>query len=188
MRFSFSFYPPSILCFCIQSRPPPHQPNPRPCLSAVFWSIALHSFYTLVICTRIGCLLAGQPSSTSCSSFTMAALPQSMPLDCSICPKKPTFSDVSHLLTHIGSKGHLSHYYRLKIKANTDPASYALCDTYDRWYVNWGLEGLMSERMSLKDKKKPRSRNAGKLASPSPQFLASSTSTELRNRKDEQRS
>lgn len=79
-----------------------------------------------------------------------------IPLDCTICPKKPKFSDVSHLLTHIGSKGHLSHYYKLKIKANTDPASFAACQTYDTWYTQWGVEDLMSDRMSLKDKKKPR--------------------------------
>ena len=46
-----------------------------------------------------------------------------IPLHCNVCPRKPDFSDVSHLLTHIASKGHLSNYYKLKIKATSDRAA-----------------------------------------------------------------
>jgi hypothetical protein len=88
----------------------------------------------------------------------MAAL---IPLSCNICPKKPKFSDVSHLLTHIASKGHLSHYYKVKVRSGTDPAARHLIETYDQWYGEWNVEDLMSERMSLKDKKRPRTRATG---------------------------
>ena len=77
-----------------------------------------------------------------------------IPLHCNICPKKPDFSDVSHLLTHIASKGHLSHYYKMKVKASTDPASNQTVDEYDEWYDEWNVQDLMRERMSQKEKKK----------------------------------
>ena len=77
-----------------------------------------------------------------------------IPLHCNICPKKPDFSDVSHLLTHIASKGHLSHYYKMKVKASTDPTSKQTVDEYDEWYDGWNVQDLMRERMSQKEKKK----------------------------------
>lgn len=77
-----------------------------------------------------------------------------IPLHCNICPKKPDFSDVSHLLTHIASKGHLSHYYKMKVKGSTDTASQQLVDEYDQWYDEWNVQDLMRERMSQKEKKK----------------------------------
>jgi len=79
-----------------------------------------------------------------------------MPLNCSICPKKPKFSDISHLLTHVGSKGHLSNYYRTKIQAASDAVLAAIINTYDQWYTDWGIDELMHERINHKDKKKPR--------------------------------
>ena len=83
-------------------------------------------------------------------------LASSIPLLCNICPRKSHFSDVSHLLTHIASKGHLSHYYKLKVRSNTERAARDLIDGYDRWYMDWGVERLVAERMKLKDKKKAK--------------------------------
>jgi hypothetical protein len=94
----------------------------------------------------------------------------SIPLSCNICPKKPKFSDVSHLLTHVASKGHLSHYYKVKVRSSSDPEARKLIDTYDRWYGEWRVEDLMSERMNLKDKKRPRTRATGDVEH-SPVFL-----------------
>jgi hypothetical protein len=79
-----------------------------------------------------------------------------IPLHCNICQKRPKFSDVSHLLTHVASKGHLSNYYKVKVRASTDPVSRALIEEYDQWYAEWNVEDLMSERMSLKDRKRGR--------------------------------
>ena len=80
--------------------------------------------------------------------------PPNIPLHCNICPKKPDFSDVSHLLTHVQSKGHLSHYYKLKVKASTDAASRKVVDEYDEWYEMWNVQDLMMERMQQKERKK----------------------------------
>lgn len=77
-----------------------------------------------------------------------------IPLHCNVCPKRPNFSDVSHLLTHIASKGHLSCYYKVKVKASTDHEAKRLVDDYDDWYADFNLEELMRERMSQKEKKR----------------------------------
>ncbi|ORY09296.1 hypothetical protein BCR34DRAFT_625833 [Clohesyomyces aquaticus] len=90
----------------------------------------------------------------------------SIPLHCNICPKKPNFSDVSHLLTHIASKGHLSHYYKIKVRSGSEDASRRLIEAYDRWYAEWNVEDLMSERMSQKDKRRTRTRTMGMVSPP----------------------
>ena len=93
----------------------------------------------------------------------MTLLPQipDIPLHCNVCPKRPTFSDVSHLLTHIASKGHLSCYYKIKVKASTDNDAKQIIDDYDDWYADYNVEELMRERMSQKEKKRgPGSNNA----------------------------
>lgn len=77
-----------------------------------------------------------------------------IPLLCNICPKKPVFSDTSHLLTHVASKGHLSCYYKMRVKASADPISKSLIDEYDDWYELWHVEDLMMERMNQKERKK----------------------------------
>lgn len=77
-----------------------------------------------------------------------------IPLHCNVCPRKPDFSDVSHLLTHVASKGHLSHYFKLKVKATTDPASQKIIDDYDEWYEDYNLDEMMRDRMNQKDRKR----------------------------------
>ncbi|KAL5117224.1 hypothetical protein ACEQ8H_004913 [Pleosporales sp. CAS-2024a] len=88
----------------------------------------------------------------------MASRASDIPLHCNICPKRPNFSDVSHLLTHIASKGHLSNYYKVKVRSSHEDASRRIIDAYDRWYADWGVEQLMSQRMNQKDKRRPRTR------------------------------
>lgn len=97
----------------------------------------------------------------------MNLLPQlpDIPLHCNVCPKRPNFSDVSHLLTHIASKGHLSCYYKIKVKASTDNDAKGIIDDYDDWYADYNVEELMRERMSQKEKKRgPGSNNARRAA------------------------
>jgi hypothetical protein len=91
----------------------------------------------------------------------MASNNAGIPLHCNICPKRPNFSDVSHLLTHIASKGHLSNYYKVKVRSSHEDASRRIIDAYDQWYAEWGVEELMSERMNQKDKRRSRARPAG---------------------------
>lgn len=84
----------------------------------------------------------------------------SVPLFCNICPKRPEFSDISHLLTHVGSKGHLSHYFKAQVRSRQEPAVRLQLDIYDRWYAQHQIEKLLSQRMVLKESKdiqiKPR--------------------------------
>jgi hypothetical protein len=86
-----------------------------------------------------------------------------IPLHCNICPKKPDFSDTSHLLTHIASKQHLSNYYKKKI--SLDAVARRDIDDYDEWYSQYNLDELMRERMSQKEKKGGRGGGGGRRGS-----------------------
>ncbi|KAL9046589.1 MAG: hypothetical protein Q9214_000613 [Letrouitia sp. 1 TL-2023] len=78
----------------------------------------------------------------------------SVPLHCSICPKRPDFSDISHLLTHVGSKGHLAHYFKAQVRSREDGNVRQQLEAYDDWYEQHGIEKLLSKRMVLKDSKR----------------------------------
>lgn len=81
-----------------------------------------------------------------------------IPLHCNICPKKPNFSDTSHLLTHVASKQHLSNYFKLRVR--NDAAAQNDIDSYDRWYEQWNLEDLMRDRMTQKERRSRSSNGA----------------------------
>lgn len=71
-----------------------------------------------------------------------------------------TSIQISHLLTHISSKGHLSNYYKMKVKGSQDPASQQIIDDYDDWYEEHNLQDMMQERMAQKENKKRSSDGA----------------------------
>lgn len=88
-----------------------------------------------------------------------------IPLVCTLCPKQPRFSDVSHLLTHISSKSHLSNRFGLQIASQQSPNILHQLQVYEAWYDSYGIARLLGERMSMKtDKangiKRPRSSTA----------------------------
>ncbi|EHY52192.1 hypothetical protein HRR83_003245 [Exophiala dermatitidis] len=84
-------------------------------------------------------------------------------LNCSICPKRPSFSDTSHLLTHVSSKGHLSHLHKLQVRSHQEIAAGVQLATYNQWYQQHGLGQLLSERMIMKEAKKAgRRKNAAR--------------------------
>ncbi|KAL9111289.1 MAG: hypothetical protein Q9187_007935, partial [Circinaria calcarea] len=91
----------------------------------------------------------------------------SFPLHCNICPKNPTFSDISHLLTHVGSKGHLSHYFKAQVRSRQEPSVRYQLDIYDQWYEDNRIEKLLSLRMIEKDAKAAKTRNRGANSRPS---------------------
>lgn len=99
----------------------------------------------------------------------------SIPLLCNICPKQPDFSDISHLLTHVGSKGHLSHYFKTQVRSRQDPTVRQQLDTYDKWYVKHQIEKLLSQRMALKESKDIKAKPKV-VAKRTPTGVASSTS------------
>lgn len=76
-----------------------------------------------------------------------------IPLLCSVCPETPKFSDVSHLLTHIASKGHLHHETQTKLKAHQDIASAMALQQYEQWYREFEIETLLVERLRAKQVK-----------------------------------
>jgi hypothetical protein len=76
-----------------------------------------------------------------------------IPLYCSVCPDHPRFSDVSHLLTHIASKGHLHHETQTKLKAHQDLAASIALQEYEQWYKDYSIEALLVERMKAKQLK-----------------------------------
>lgn len=73
---------------------------------------------------------------------------------CNICPRRPTFSDVSHLLTHVSSKAHLSNYFKLQVRSHQEVEAGQLLDNYDLWYKAHNLPKLLSDRMAAKESRK----------------------------------
>lgn len=75
-------------------------------------------------------------------------------LKCSICPSSPTFSDISHLLTHVSSKGHLACYFKHQVQSHQEPEAKKLLTEYDAWYKEHDLARLLSDRMRTQQKSK----------------------------------
>lgn len=82
----------------------------------------------------------------------------SIPLLCNICPKEPEFSDISHLLTHVASKGHLAQELKAKVRSRQDASIREKLDMYDHWYEKHQIEKLLSQRLILKESKDSSSR------------------------------
>ena len=72
-------------------------------------------------------------------------------LNCSICPKQPTFSDTSHLLTHVSSKRHLSNLHKLQVRSYQEISAGHQLAAYNQWYQQHDLGRLLSERMVQKE-------------------------------------
>ncbi|KAK3383329.1 hypothetical protein B0T24DRAFT_687781 [Lasiosphaeria ovina] len=90
--------------------------------------------------------------------LVMKAGPASIPLKCTLCPKKPNFSDLSHLLTHISSKSHLSHRFKIELRAQSEGDAREAIRKYEEWYAGHGIMNLLAERMTAKEQKKPSKR------------------------------
>src|SRR5256885_5232962 len=79
---------------------------------------------------------------------------ESIPLLCTLCPKTPRFSDISHLLTHISSKSHLSHQFKIQVRSKSDPTAQDKLNTFNEWFERYGIEGLLSNRIAAKEANK----------------------------------
>lgn len=103
-------------------------------------------------------------------------------LHCIICPLQPRFSDLSHLLTHISSKAHLSHYFKLQVRSHQNGEALELLSEYDGWFKNNDLARLLAQRINTKDDRKKRKKSSQVKTAASPtdlgQHLPSSTSQE----------
>lgn len=76
-----------------------------------------------------------------------------IPLTCTACSTKPKFSDISHLLTHVNSKGHLHAYQQLKIRALSDLSASATLVEYNQWYEDNDIEKLLADRLAQRDER-----------------------------------
>ncbi|KAL7909234.1 hypothetical protein GGI35DRAFT_449383 [Trichoderma velutinum] len=115
-----------------------------------------------------------------------------IPLHCTVCPETPRFSDVSHLLTHIASKGHLHHETQTKLKAHQDAAASVSLQRYEQWYKDNGIEGLLVERMKAKQLKEAarskRARGVAALAAskqPKRKFKRTESDTLVKNERED---
>lgn len=76
-----------------------------------------------------------------------------IPLICYACEKIPTFSDLSHLLTHVSSKTHLLELYHLRLKSYGDEASAARARKFETWNSAYNIDQLVRQRMEARDEK-----------------------------------
>lgn len=97
-------------------------------------------------------------------------------LKCTICPKKPGFSDVSHLLTHVGSKGHLAHLHGLQVRSHEELDAGHQLAVYNLWFQEHGVAGLLSERLRQKRQKKTEKKVASQARENSTKSLKKSRS------------
>jgi hypothetical protein len=96
------------------------------------------------------------------------ATPRQIPLECCVCPETPRFSDVSHLLTHISSKGHLHHEAQTKLKSHEDDDSCLTMQRYERWYTDYDIEALLVGRMKARQDKEAAKNKRDRGASAGP--------------------
>lgn len=75
-------------------------------------------------------------------------------LKCIICPGHPQFSDVSHLLTHISSKGHLANAFKLQVRSHQDKNASEMLQDYEVWFKENNLPALLSDRIIATDERK----------------------------------
>ncbi|GAP87317.1 putative geranylgerany transferase type ii beta subunit [Rosellinia necatrix] len=76
-----------------------------------------------------------------------------IPLVCFICPKNSRFSDLSHLLTHISSKGHLHNMFQLNLSREVDEAAELALAEFDSWYKQNGISALLRARKSAREQR-----------------------------------
>ncbi|KAK1985637.1 hypothetical protein LZ30DRAFT_362877 [Colletotrichum cereale] len=95
----------------------------------------------------------------------------SIPLLCVVCPTNPHFSDVSHLLTHLNSKGHLQTFNDVRIRAIADLSAAHAISTYEKWYNEHGLEAMLAERLKVKDERSKGTTTGKRIGQPVSQNL-----------------
>ncbi|KAI1415835.1 hypothetical protein F5Y13DRAFT_206776 [Hypoxylon sp. FL1857] len=79
--------------------------------------------------------------------------PTRIPLVCYSCEKQQTFSDLSHLLTHVSSKAHLLELYNLQILSQVDRAAAIRCQRFETWSKTYNISQLVLQRMEARGEK-----------------------------------
>lgn len=94
-------------------------------------------------------------------TFVPTIMPSEL-LHCTICPKRPRFSDASHLLTHVSSKGHLSSLHKLQIRSHQEVGAGHELAIYNQWYHEHDVARLLSQRLLDKEAKQADKRAANR--------------------------
>ncbi|KAI0459316.1 hypothetical protein F5B21DRAFT_526030 [Xylaria acuta] len=81
-----------------------------------------------------------------------------IPLVCFICPKNSHFSDLSHLLTHISSKGHLHNMFQLNLSREVDEDADSALTRFDAWYKQNQVSSLLRARKTAREQRDDRQR------------------------------
>ncbi|KAI1190981.1 hypothetical protein F5B17DRAFT_427072 [Nemania serpens] len=76
-----------------------------------------------------------------------------IPLVCFICPKNSQFSDLSHLLTHISSKGHLHNMFQLNLSRDIDEAADSSLTDFETWYKQNNISALLRARKTAREQR-----------------------------------
>lgn len=71
-------------------------------------------------------------------------------LECMVCPRQGSFSDVSHLLTHLSSKAHLAHQFKLQVRSYKHDDAADLLEAFNQWYDANGIAKMLSDRAASK--------------------------------------
>ncbi|OQD86559.1 hypothetical protein PENANT_c007G07965 [Penicillium antarcticum] len=100
-------------------------------------------------------------------------------LQCIVCPGQPRFCDSSHLLTHVGSKAHLSHSFKLTVRSHDEHEAAELLGEYELWSKANDIPRQLAERMSNKQarNKKRKSEDNNKKPPPKKRATDASVST-----------
>ncbi|KAI1430041.1 hypothetical protein F5Y12DRAFT_793194 [Xylaria sp. FL1777] len=83
-----------------------------------------------------------------------------IPLLCFICPKNSHFSDLSHLLTHISSKGHLHNMFQLTLNRDVNPAAEVAITEFENWYKQNNISALLRARKSAREQRESQQRRS----------------------------
>ncbi|KAI8635465.1 hypothetical protein F5Y19DRAFT_461089 [Xylariaceae sp. FL1651] len=78
---------------------------------------------------------------------------ETIPLICFICPKNSHFSDLSHLLTHISSKGHLHNLFQLTLSRDVDENAALALAEFEAWYKQNNISALLRARMNAREQR-----------------------------------
>lgn len=70
---------------------------------------------------------------------------------------------MSHLLTHVSSKGHLGHVRKLELRALTDEGAKLTLTIYNKWEEDYDIRNLLAQRLAqreIRDEKKRKAQEA----------------------------
>jgi hypothetical protein len=111
------------------------------------------------------------------SGFDTANMPKhkldapNVDLRCILCPKNPTFSDISHLLTHISSKSHLAAKFKLQVESRNQQRAKDKLEDFEFWYTTNNLDEMLVDRLAAKEDKKKKKITRGSLVCINPFYF-----------------